>query len=75
MLISVIVPVVKPLVVEDCHFVTLPTLPVSVIVVPFPLHIVAAAGVAVPPTDAGVTVTVAVVLVADEQTPLWTTAL
>ena len=75
---SVTVPV-NPAFVADCHFVIVPVLPLSVIVVEF-VPVQTAVDVAVPifaspPTDAGSTVIVATAEFADEHTPLVTTAL
>jgi hypothetical protein len=61
--------------VEDCHLKMLPVWPVRVMVVLVPLHIAAAAGVAVPPTGAGLTDNVAGLEVAGEpHVPLTTTS-
>ena len=66
---------VKPLLVEDCHFVTLPVWPLKVsTVLLVPLHTVAAPAI-LPPTLVGLTVTVPVALFADPHAPLVTTAL
>ena len=46
------------LLVEFCHFTIAPVWPASVRVVPVPLHTALAVGVAVPPTETGVTVIV-----------------
>jgi len=51
-----------------------PIYPVTVIVVELPVHKVAAVAVAVPPTETGFMVTVVVVELAAEQTPLVNTA-
>ena len=59
--------------VEDCHWVV-PVLPVRVIVDELPLQIVPGDGVAVPPTEIGLTVTVATLEKAGAQTPLVTFA-
>jgi hypothetical protein len=59
---------------EDCQFTITPICPARLIVVPEPLHTVAAAAVALPPTEGGVTVTVARVESADEHPPLVTLA-
>jgi len=59
---------------DDCHWI-LPALPVKVIVLPVPEHTDEDIGVAVPPTEAGVTVTVVSVEFTELHTPLWTTAL
>ncbi|MEQ9490909.1 MAG: hypothetical protein RIM72_18175, partial [Alphaproteobacteria bacterium] len=60
--------------VDDCHLVMLPVWPLSVKVVLFvPLHTVAPPEI-LPPTDPGPTVTVAVLLFAELQDPLVTTA-
>ena len=58
---------------EACHWIE-PVNPVSVIVVLPLAQKVAVPAVAVPPTDVGLTVTVAVLEFAAEQTPLVTTA-
>ena len=57
-----------------CHCIV-PVLPVRVMDVVPPVQIVEAVAVAVPPTDAGETVTAAVVEFAEAQAPLVTTAL
>ena len=44
--------------VEDCHLTMLPVWPVSVMFVPVPLLTAAVIGIVVPPTHAGLTVTV-----------------
>jgi hypothetical protein len=59
--------------VDEYHWIV-PVLPASVIVVPLPLHTVEAVAVAVPPTEAASTVTLFVVELAAEHTPLVTTA-
>jgi hypothetical protein len=65
---------VAQLSVEYCHFVTEPVCPERVIVVLLvPEHTVVPPAT-VPPTESGLTVTVASADVADEQTPLVTTA-
>jgi len=50
---------------DDCHWI-LPALPVKVIVLPVPEHTDEDIGVAVPPTEAGVTVTVSWLVVSDK---------
>ena len=65
----------KVLEVEDSQRVTLPVWPLNVNTVELlPVHTVALPAI-VPPTDAGLTVTVAVALFAAAQDPLVTTAL
>ena len=60
---------------ELCHFVIVPVWPLNVNVVLFvPVHTVALPAM-LPPTDAGLTVTVAVALFAAEHAPLVITAL
>ena len=60
---------------ELCHLVMLPVWPLNVSVVLFvPVHTVALPAI-LPPTEAGLTVTVAVALFAAEHTPLVITAL
>ena len=59
---------------EDCHW-TVPVLPDKVNKVEFvPLQTVVVAGVIEPATEVGFTVIDTLVVVADEQTPLVTTA-
>ena len=58
---------------EDCHWI-LPVLPLRLIDVELPVHKVLAVAVAVPPREAGLTVIVAVVELAEAHTPLVTTA-
>jgi hypothetical protein len=65
---------VVPLLMEDCHFAIDPVWPLRLIVVDDPLQTSELAGAALPPTDAESTVTVAALELADEQTPLVTTA-
>ena len=70
-----LVPAVAKLSNEDSHRVTLPVCPLKVNTVELvPVHTVALP-VMVPPTDAGLTVTVPVALLAAAQEPLVTTAL
>jgi hypothetical protein len=52
-----------------------PVFPVNNMVVELPVQIVAGVAVAEPPTDTGLTITVATALLTDEQAPLVTTAL
>ena len=59
---------------DDCHCI-MPVLPVNVMAVELPEQRVPFAGVAVPPAETGLTVTVAVVELAEAHTPLVTTAL
>ena len=60
--------------VDCCHWIV-PVCPLTLTVVVLPVQIVLEAAVAVPPTDVGLTVTVAVALFAAAQAPLVTTAL
>ena len=59
---------------DDCHWMV-PVLPVKVIKVEFPEQRVPLVAEAVPPTETGFTVTVAVVELAGAHTPLVTTSL
>ena len=71
----ILVPAVAKLSKEDSQRVTLPVCPLKVNTVEFvPVQTVALPAI-VPPTDAGLTVTVAVALFAAAQDPLVTTAL
>jgi len=58
---------------DCCHWIV-PVWPLTLTVVVLPVQIVLEAAVAVPPTDAGLTVTVAVVELAAAQAPLVITA-
>ena len=61
--------------VDDCHLTILPVCPLKVKLVLFvPVHTVALPAI-VPPTLAGLTVTVALALLAESQTPLLIIAL
>jgi hypothetical protein len=60
---------------DCCHWILFPVLPVSVIVVLVPEHIVDNVAAAVPPTLGGSIVTEAVVEFVTEHTPLVTNAL
>ena len=59
--------------VRDCHWID-PTWPPRAMVVPLPLHTVEGVAVAVPPTEVGLTVTVATLDGAGGHTPLVTFA-
>jgi hypothetical protein len=69
-----IISVVDQLSVEDCHSCTLPMLPESVRSVLFVAEQTSVEPEIVPPTEAGSTVTVASLELAEGQTPFWTTA-
>ena len=60
--------------VDDCHFMITPTWPDKLIVVPVPGHTLDEAANVVPPTLAGVTVTVATAEFTAVHPPLCTTA-
>ena len=59
---------------DCCHWIV-PVCPLTLTVVELPEHIVAVAALAVPPTEVGLTVTVAVVEFAAVHAPLVITAL
>ena len=72
---AMVVPAVAKLSIEDSHLTTLPVCPLKVKVVEFVPVQTEALPAIVPPTDAGLTVTVPVALFAVAQVPDCTTAL